>query len=99
MEIRTRAIVRGDRVRVCMARRHVLGDWQLSQGFEATYISGPSGPGDVFVLEVAGGEGGVASGTPPVRVEVNANSSEFVGLTFAPSPEDRAATLNDRTPF
>ncbi len=58
----------GDQVTVVMSRNDVF-PWQDSPSFEATLIRRPAGPGDTFAVQINSR-----------IIQINGNSSEFVGI-------------------
>ena len=73
----SKEIEKGERVVIRMASTNVL-PWGIR--FEATYVHGPQGEGDVFEFDAPDG----------TRFCLNGNSHEFVGLwRAAPTPESQ----------
>lgn len=69
---------RGTLVTVVMTRNDVF-HWQRSCGFMAKVLHTPSGPGDCFILDIF--EEGLS-------LNLNGNSSEFVGMYTEPEERD-----------
>lgn len=69
----------GDTVMVVMARNNIF-PWQSGPSFPATFYRGPQGPGDTFTLAIFG---------VTENLQLNSNSSEFVGLYLLLSEDDR----------
>ena len=68
-------IEKGERVTIRLASNNVL-PWGIQ--FEATYVHGPQGEGDVFEFDAPDG----------TRFCLNGNSPEFVGLWRAAPTEE-----------